>query len=574
MANVFDQFDEPAAPAAKAGGNVFDQFDEAPSEAPYAKDVAKQIGSGLVTGVEQIAAFPAHVANLAGGLVEKYIPGMAPSPEQAAERAKLQELIKANRGEGIANYLPKPETVPGQFARTAAEFVPGIVASTPARLALPRAAGVGATAGLTSEAAGQATAGTEYEPYARAGGALIGGAGALRQAERAAAQAAVPTAAEIKAAAGRGYQAARESGVEISPKAAEDMATRLKNSLTESGLDENVAPKTWGILGKLEGAPPEAVMTVQNFQSLRKTLGNAAGSADRSERLAAMSAKHDLDDFLANLPEGATLKGDPKQAAALLREANRNYAAAERALEIDRKLMRAELRSASANSGQNTGNTIRARMADVLLSPKLMRGYTAQELAAMEKIVRGTAAENLLRRIGKFGGGGGGLGQLAATSAGGGLAYALDDPRYLALPLAGMGALGAANRMTAAQAARLNAMIRARAPLAQRTAIPEASSASLLGLLSPQGPEEPSPRPFDRPQFAGPQLPFRQGEQMDNLMASINGPQGYPDFHWVNPAGVDAFLASGPMSTNIEDRRDELGGFDAAAARMRRQGRR
>ena len=73
---------------------------------------------------------------------------------------------------------------------------------------------------------------------------------------------------------------------------------------------------------------------------------------------------------------------------------------------------------------------------------------------------------------------------------------------------------------------------------------------------------------------AGPQLPFRPGEQMDNLMASINGAQGYPDFKWVNPAGVDAFLASGPMSTNIEDRRDELGGFDAAAARMRRQGRR
>ena len=165
-----------------------------------------------MTGTEQIAAFPAHAAGFLGGLAEKYIPGMAPSPEQAAERAKLQELIKANRGEGIANYLPKPETTPGQFARTAAEFIPGITASTPARLALPRAAGVGATAGLTSEAAGQATAGTELEPYARAGGALIGGAGALRQAERAAAQAAVPTAAEIKDAARAGYRSARESG--------------------------------------------------------------------------------------------------------------------------------------------------------------------------------------------------------------------------------------------------------------------------------------------------------------------------------------------------------------------------
>lgn len=68
------------------------------------------------------------------------------------------------------------------------------------------------------------------------------------------------------------------------------------------------------------------------------------------------------------------------------------------------------------------------------------------------------------------------------------------------------------------------------------------------------------PPAANAPQYAGPQLPFRPGEQMDNLMASVNGPQGYPDFHWVNPAGVDAFLASGPMSTNIEDRRPDFGG--------------
>ena len=66
-------------------------------------------------------------------------------------------------------------------------------------------------------------------------------------------------------------------------------------------------------------------------------------------------------------------------------------------------------------------------------------------------------------------------------------------------------------------------------------------------------------------------MPFRPGEAEQNLMDSINGPQGYPDFRWVNPAGVDAFLASGPMSTNIEDRRDELGGFDAAAGKVRRR---
>ena len=56
------------------------------------------------------------------------------------------------------------------------------------------------------------------------------------------------------------------------------------------------------------------------------------------------SAKMDLDEWLANLPEGAVIKGDPKHVSAMLREANKNYAAAERAEEITRRLMRAELR--------------------------------------------------------------------------------------------------------------------------------------------------------------------------------------------------------------------------------------
>ena len=62
-------------------------------------------------------------------------------------------------------------------------------------------------------------------------------------------------------------------------------------------------------------------------------------------------------------------------------------------------------------------------------------------------------------------------------------------------------------------------------------------------------------------------MPFRPGEQMDNLMASVNGPQGYPDFHWVNPAGVDAFLANGPMSSNVEDRRGPDYTYNEAAGR-------
>lgn len=106
-------------------------------------------------------------------------------------------------------------------------------------------------------------------------------------------------------------------------------------------------------------------------------------------------------------------------------------------------------------------------------------------------------------------------------------------------------------------------------PVATRRALAALRAAvQTEGLLRPQQGQQGGPA---APQFAGRQMPFRPGEAEQNLMDSINGPQGYPDFRWVNPAGVDAFLASGPMSTNIEDRRDELGGFDAAAGKVRRR---
>ena len=294
-----------------------------------------------------------------------------------------------------------------------------------------------------------------------------------------------PSIEQLKTAAGTGYEEARNLGVAIRPQAADDLAVNLKTALTESGLDDNIAPKTWGILSKLEGAPPDAVMTVQNFQSLRRTLGNAAGSNDRSERLAAVQAKQAVDEFLANLPNKAVLAGDPKKAAALLREANANHAAAERAAEVDRRIVRAELRAAHANSGMNVANTVRARLADILVTPSLQRGYSPQELAKMESIVRGGAVGNALRYTGNLLGGGGGLGQLAATAAGGGAAYAFDDPRFLALPLAGIGARMGSNALTMRQANQLSTMLRSRAPLAGQQPFRTTASPNSLAAMLP-----------------------------------------------------------------------------------------
>lgn len=273
---------------------------------------------------------------------------------------------------------------------------------------------------------------------------------------------ATPTIAELKGAATVGYESPEVTGLVIRSKPVTDFAGRVRQDLNEAGFDENVAPKTLAILAKIEEAPNGAFVTGKNLDSLRKTLGKAAGSTDPSERAAAAQAIEALDNLIPNLGKGDVLRGDASKAAETLATARANYSAAKHSESIDAKTIQAELRAAAANSGQNVANTVRQRLADVLLKDKQKRGFTPAELQMMEEIVRGSRGENALRTAGNVLGGGGGLGAVAAAGAG---AYATGGPGAVA-PLVGWLLKSASNKMTLKQAEKLSTMIRDRAPLA------------------------------------------------------------------------------------------------------------
>jgi hypothetical protein len=203
-------------------------------------------------------------------------------------------------------------------------------------------------------------------------------------------------------------------------------------------------------------------VTGKNMNSIRRMFGNAASSPDPTERLAAKQAIEALDNFLPNLAQRDVVEGDVAAAAQTLQTARGNYAAAKQAETIDNKTIQAELRAAAANSGQNVANTVRQRMADILIKPKEQRGYTAEELAQMETIVRGTRGQNAMRTASNVLGGGGGLGSVAAGFAGSVAA----GPAGALAPVAGYAMKSLGNKMTLRQAEKLSEMIRSRAPLA------------------------------------------------------------------------------------------------------------
>lgn len=297
------------------------------------------------------------------------------------------------------------------------------------------------------------------------------------------AKVAAPSIEELKTAARADYQSPEVAGLEVKPTTIKNYGNTAKTILNNEGFDENVAPKTFGILSKLESIPTGATVTGQNFNSLRKMLGKAAGSIEPSEKAAASMAIEHLDSFIPSIPGGEVIAGDVGAAASKLETARGNYSAAKQAEKIDNKLVQAEVRAASANSGMNVANTIRQRMADVVLKPKEQRGLRPEEIAAAKSISEGTRVQNAMRAAGNMMGGGLGVGGAAI-----GVAGALTTPGGVGavVPLAGAVLKAISNKLTIRQAEKLSEMIRSRAPLASSAAKYNQAAAQVQATRTPQ----------------------------------------------------------------------------------------
>lgn len=394
------------------------------------------------------------------------------------DRAESQRMHEQQPGASLAGDLGGGlSTLPiGGFAAKG----PGLGAR------VAQGARTGALYGAVSGAGEGTDAGSRLTSATTGGavGAAIGAAIPVGLAAAAApftSKAAAPTIGELKAAASASYNSPEVKGLVVQGQAVKDLSASIQTELNKIGIDENLAPKTFGILAKLDNAPPGAMATGDNINSMRRIFGNAASSVDATERKAAKQAIDAIDNFVPNLAPKDVISGDAAGAAAKWAEARANFAAAARSESIDKKTIQAELRAAASNSGQNVANTVRQRMADILLKPAELRGYTMAERAQMEKIVRGTTTGNALRFTGNLLGGGGGLGAITTAAVGG---LATGGPGAVA-PVVGFALKQLSNRMTLKQAEVLSEAVRSRAPLAKSMAAFGQKAAALQQLQSP-----------------------------------------------------------------------------------------
>lgn len=288
-----------------------------------------------------------------------------------------------------------------------------------------------------------------------------------------------PSRQELLSAAERGYDTARGTGVEISPAAVKQMGETISANLEQQGVNGKLAPKTFSILSELSNPPPGSTATISNFETLRRTLGNAAKDFQNpTEQLASSKAIKHLDDWLANLPESSAVAGDAAAASKALGEARGNYAAAKRSEQITDTIEQAQLAAKAANSGANIGNATRQRIKSILFSDRKSSGYNADEIDQLSRVVSGTRPGNAARTVGNVLGGGGGLGAAAYGLTGATAAISSGEPLVAAvsaLPIAGYGLKRLSDASVNRQTRILDEMIRSRSPLAESMAGPPSS---------------------------------------------------------------------------------------------------
>ncbi len=356
-------------------------------------------------------------------------------------------------------------------------------------------------------------------PIGAAGRAGVGWAGVPEATRRAAVV--PPTAQALKDAAGAGYTAARESGLEMTAPAVADMARTLQTGLEQDGIIAELAPKTFSILGKITNPPEGAVATVANLEAIRRSFGEAlrsAGPDAATDRKAAGTAIRAIDSFLETLNPTSVVAGTatPEGVAAVantLRGARGNYAAAQRSNdltgELDRAVTgiteRAENRAQAANSGRNFDNALRQRVASMLERPKDVMGYSDAEIAALNEVLQGGPVRNASRLVGNLLGGGMGWGGAATSAIGGATGAAAGGGLGAAIGAAAPIAVGTAaktleNALARRSMRKADAVVRQNSPLAREAAaqaptLPTISAreaavlrALLPGLISPQQP--------------------------------------------------------------------------------------
>jgi hypothetical protein len=249
---------------------------------------------------------------------------------------------------------------------------------------------------------------------------------------------AIPTTAELTKASKEAYAAAKESGVVVPAHEFESTVGKVRDMVTEEGIDPTLHPRSTAVLKRIEQANGKD-LTLQEAETLRKI---------------AQDAENDLNPVTRQPTPDARLAGkivdeldESIDALSVNSPARALWARSRRSQMLDQMEERAAIKAGAHYTQAGMEHALRQEFKQLALNPRRMRGFTDVQREAIKKVAAGGTIENAMRNIGKFDPSAGGMGSLVSLGTGG-LVSTVSGPAGIAVPVGGFIAKRIATRMT------------------------------------------------------------------------------------------------------------------------------
>ena len=227
-----------------------------------------------------------------------------------------------------------------------------------------------------------------------------------------------PTSDVLRAEGQAAYKAIDDAGVQINPADFKSKADDIVAALRKGGLDEgggalNLTPKSARVADILTDAgQTNSPIPFSTLDQMRRKAGVAAADVQGFTGRPTLDSKlgteaiGGLDDFVQNLAPGQA-SGDVEALKTLIPKARDLWSRMSRSQIVEDAI---DAGKENYLSGASSG--IRNQFKRILGNPKLSRGFSEAEIAAMRRVVNGSVPEQILNLLG------GGLGQLTAITGG------------------------------------------------------------------------------------------------------------------------------------------------------------
>lgn len=445
-------------------------------------EIPAALGTGLLRGVKGLLETPETIGSL-GRMGYEYLTGkdVQPFPEETLAGSTFEKGLKSTTGitSDQIDYR-SPNTIE-KYVGTVGEFLPAAVGGA---AGLAKRAAIATTAGVGSEAAGQAAEGTGYEPYARMSGALFApwlGTKTLKTGNKTVnyllgKSGETPSVENLRKAKNMAYNAVDDSDIKFSAQEVDDFILEAVGKVENlDGYVPEVDTQTRAavnILLKKAGGE----LTFGDLDKIRQNLHGRLATAPNEIGLSSMI--DDIDELIAsNTSSNVLVKA--------ARTANARYKKSEL---LENSLNKAERQAQASGTGGNLVNKYRQAVNNIISNPKQAKFFSKDEVAFMDRFVRGDVEENILRLMGRLSPNANGL--MAAINVGL-VAY---NPALLPISVAGLAGKSAGEARSTQLVNQIQKMIATGVPPQEAASISNDIARIILGSQASLNAEEAQPQ--------------------------------------------------------------------------------